>query len=554
MKKILSLALVLAFASALSAQVQTPKPEWLNKGPLPLTKEKVTYSLLVPTVPEVIDFKTNWFTKFLEEKTNVRINFVMAPNDNNAQREKLNLLIAAGDIPDLIMNMPVDAAMEARFGSDEKIFIPLNKYISDPKIMPNFTGWLAKNPMAKGIMTGVDGNIYGFPNVNVCYHCTLSQKMWINQDWLKKLGIAMPTTTEEFYVMLKAFKSKDPNGNGKADEIPLVGSTDTWHSQVEPFLMSSFILDSGMYNKMKLIVDTKAGKVLSALDQNGYKEGLKYIAKLYKEGLYYNGSITQKSDQEKQLLAMNPTIVGAFPAGYMGVVVDPTAQNKVWRMFTIQVPLKGPNGYSSVPNFQYDGVAANRLVVTKNAKTPEIAARWADLFYSLEYNMLHGYGERGVGWDWPKAGALGLDGKPANNDMLKPYTSEPQNDGWHQMGIEFATPENRFGQVTAPGIDIYTPEGLESMLLQFSKKIEPFVRKDVDILPPVKFTTAESSELQILQVELERYAESQRVGFIAGGVDIDKNWAAYTKKLNDLGLAKFVAIQQKAYDRQYKAK
>jgi hypothetical protein len=37
-------------------------------------------------------------------------------------------------------------------------------------------------------------------------------------------------------------------------------------------------------------------------------------------------------------------------------------------------------------------------------------------------------------------------------------------------------------------------------------------------------------------------------------VDIDKNWAAYTKKLNDLGLAKFVAIQQKAYDRQYKAK
>ena len=36
----------------------------------------------------------------------------------------------------------------------------------------------------------------------------------------------MPTTTDEFYQVLKAFKEQDPNGNGKADEIPMTTSLD----------------------------------------------------------------------------------------------------------------------------------------------------------------------------------------------------------------------------------------------------------------------------------------------------------------------------------------
>lgn len=43
----------------------------------------------------------------------------------------------------------------------------------------------------------------------------------INVEWLEKLGLDMPTTTEELKEVLIAFKTKDPNGNGKADEIPL---------------------------------------------------------------------------------------------------------------------------------------------------------------------------------------------------------------------------------------------------------------------------------------------------------------------------------------------
>ena len=54
-----------------------------------------------------------------------------------------------------------------------------------------------------------------------CYHCSMSQKLWIYQPWLDALGLEMPTTTDEFEQVLLAFKEQDPNGNGQADEIPL---------------------------------------------------------------------------------------------------------------------------------------------------------------------------------------------------------------------------------------------------------------------------------------------------------------------------------------------
>ena len=67
----------------------------------------------------------------------------------------------------------------------------------------------------KSAMTAPDGNIYALPKVNECLHCTYGQRMWINTTWLEKLGLEMPTTTDEFYQVLKAFKEQDPNGTAR---------------------------------------------------------------------------------------------------------------------------------------------------------------------------------------------------------------------------------------------------------------------------------------------------------------------------------------------------
>jgi len=66
-------------------------------------------------------------------------------------------------------------------------------------------------------------------------------KMWLYKPWVDKLGLEWPETTEDFYNVLKAFKEQDPNGNGKADEVPLLGATTSWRTDPFGFLMNSFV-------------------------------------------------------------------------------------------------------------------------------------------------------------------------------------------------------------------------------------------------------------------------------------------------------------------------
>lgn len=91
--------------------------------------------------------------------------------------------------------------------------------------------------------TAPDGKIYGLTGLNECFHCSYPNKMWVNTKWLDQLNMKVPATTEEFKEMLKAFKTKDPNGNGKADEVPLSGSTENFGVHIIPYLMNGFIYD-----------------------------------------------------------------------------------------------------------------------------------------------------------------------------------------------------------------------------------------------------------------------------------------------------------------------
>lgn len=110
-----------------------------------------------------------------------------------------------------------------KYGADGTI-IPLNDLID--KHMPNLKALFDKRPDIKAIVTAPDGNIYSLPageELGTGQEDIGSNPdfLYINQDWLKKLGLNMPTTLQEYHDVLLAFKTKDPNGNGKADEIPL---------------------------------------------------------------------------------------------------------------------------------------------------------------------------------------------------------------------------------------------------------------------------------------------------------------------------------------------
>ncbi|NQX67097.1 extracellular solute-binding protein [Paenibacillus alba] len=502
-------------------------------GVFPITKEKTTLRVMVKGSSIVENFATNEFTKWLEEKTNIHIDWEVAPEKTFA--EKLNVSLASGDYPDVLLNMSVTPVQQSIYGKDG-VFIPLNPYID--KYGVEMKKMFEQVSYVKDLITMPDGKIYSVPQVNDCYHCSLGQKMWINQTWLDKLGLKMPETTDEFYQVLKAFKEKDPNGNGKADEIPLVGATNGPSSTLDLFLTSAFIEKD--FN-LKFVKD---GKIQVAYNQPEWKESLKYIHKLFAEGLISPQSFTQDRNQLKQM-GMNPEIpiAGAIASQNQTVFVD--ADNPRFKDYVSVPPLKGPSGIRSTAYNPY-AVSTGQYVITNKAKNPAAAFRMADLLLSEEATLRSTQGRPDQEWVRPAQGELGVNGKQAKWKPIATF-GKLQNIHWAQAGPSLRTNDLRLSVVADP------KNSLELILYNETKKYEPYATDPSKIVPPLFFTNEQAEELSTLEKTLTDYRTEFFAKTVTGSLDIDKEWNNYLSTLDKMNIKRYLEIYQQAYT-QYKSK
>src|SRR5699024_6276735 len=302
-------------------------------GEFPIVEEEVTLDVLIPSNSFVENFETNEFTKWYEEKTGVKINWEVVPEEG--VEEQLNLILTSGDYPDVIMNMPVSPAQLRVYG-EKGIFLSLNELIDKYGVQTK--KMFEEMPIIEDSITTPEGDIYALPQVNECYHCTMPEKMWINKPWLDELGLDMPTTTDEFYEVMKAFKDEDPNGNGEADEIPLAGMKNSWREKITGFLMTPFIYSD---------IHEVGGEIIVPWDKPEWKEGLTYLNKMYEDGLIYEGSFTQDAEQFKKI-GENPdeSILGAASAATLlyFVSVEDTSEDSRMLDYEAVPPLEGPEG------------------------------------------------------------------------------------------------------------------------------------------------------------------------------------------------------------------
>lgn len=188
--------------------------------------------------------------------------------------EKRNLAVASGDLPDAIFDAGYGDYDLLKLAKDGAI-IPLEDMIEQH--MPNLKKVLEEAPEYKSMITAPDGHIYSFPWIEELGSGkqriqAVDNLPWINVEWLNKLGLKMPTTTEELKEVLIAFKTQDPNGNGKADEIPLSFINKPGGEDLT-FLFAAF----GLGENWDHTVVTNDGKVVFTAGDEGYKEAVKYI-------------------------------------------------------------------------------------------------------------------------------------------------------------------------------------------------------------------------------------------------------------------------------------
>ncbi|MDR0396759.1 MAG: extracellular solute-binding protein [Oscillospiraceae bacterium] len=512
----------------------------------------VTVRLAVTDMPGIEDWETNEFVKWWEEQTNVDFEFELIPLEGRA--EKLGLILASGNYPDAFMSVGLSDAMMTRYGVTEGMFRPLNDLIEEygvgiKKVFESYPG-------SEGLITQLDGNIYSLPTVNECYHCTVPEKFWINKAWLENLGLETPTTTDELYEVLKAFKENDANGNGDPDdEIPLTGTyIDGWGSTPDMFLMSAFTFYP-LYLDVRQTTGQLAfglyvedGEVTVPFYKPEIKDGLKYIAKLYKEGLVYPGTFTQNLNTLTALTESGQ--VGASPSGY---IMFAEMGGEKYREFEALTPIEGPNGFRSQNSYPHDSVGGHYFFVSAESEVAEEAFKAADLLYDFEASMRAYYGVKGVDWDDPDEGAVGINGLPALYKILTPWQeTKPQNQHVVQMSITYRDAAFRLGEPSDPSIDLYAPDGLETLLYKVSaEQYRPYAT-DEKIIPPLKFTDEEVNAMSVIKTELASGIREGMTTFMTGEKDVDTEFDGWVKELQSKGLDTLIGYYQSAYDAQYK--
>jgi len=491
------------------------------------------------------------FTEYLEEITNVHVNFTEII-EGSVFDERQNLILASGDLPDAIMYPWGMSAQQVYTYGRQGTLIPLND-LAD-KYMPDFVKEINTYPVAKGQVYFPDGNIYALPNWEAsCFHCTMSAKMWVYQPWAEKVGYWPPKTTEEFYQMLKAFKTQDPNGNGKADEIPLMGATTGWNANPLIFLMNSFAYtQEGTYGGF---LYRENGKLSFVANTNAWRQGLQYMNKLVEEGLLAPDTFVQQVEQLKAV-AENPgtPLLGAAPAGWYGVFTANGAGTGRFADFQPIAPLKGPNG---VQFSRYQPQALRyHTKITKAAPHPEVIAQWANWFYQdwIEHNKYAGrFYEEGVNWRWAtdadrKAGMVSRDGLPAITVTMEvqTYGADRPDTGWTRTSIAWA-PHGDAGMPLEWADD---PSKQEWRLMVATRDLMQPYQPEEGFMPPNLIIDA-SVEDEIADLN-ETIASNTGIvmnwstQFVIGQRDInsDAEWNNYLSELKRAGVDRYTQIWQ----------
>lgn len=526
---ILSLACVLSCTTGLAYELRTPIGEY------PLTTEKVTLTVLLRQDTLVEDYETNAFTKWIEETTGVDLTFELLPANEVEALNKLSIMVSSGQkLPDII---DVDISLDTVSAlAPSGAFIPLNEYIG--VITPNFDAANAAFPEYEMIKysTAADGMIYGLPIKAGGIHDEMMSKLVMNKKWLEVLGMEVPTTTEEFYEVLKAMKERDPNGNEKQDEYPLVGSV-----MYDPAvaIMNAFIYDD---NNQHIVIED--GVITPAYTQNSWREGLRYLNRLCSENLLAPISYTQDFAQQRSMVNNEEIcIVGAFQY-YSQNMLGTTSP--YYNDFTIIAPLKGPEGvqYASY-NRDY---AKPQWFVTKDCQYPELAVRVGDLLYSDTAALMNRFGVEGRDY------TLAKEGDVCCFPDFEPILMQTNE------GIDLRSKvQNTYWCYKAPGVyshlmNSYIWNGDELngnwRIGQGATYYYRFRPAKGTYLTQLLFTEDEVLELAGYKTSVLNYANECKVRFITGDLDVEKDWDSYLQELEANGLNDYMRLLQTVYDRQ----
>ncbi len=316
------------------------------------------------------NYWTDWIQKTFGDPRNIKMEWVVIPRSEEV--DKLNVLMAAGEAGDI--SFTYTEGVITNFVQQGGL-VELTDLIE--QYGPNLKAYLGEDLLKYGLF---EGGQYAVPAKRVVL---ATQGMFIREDWLDKLGMPMPTTKEEFYNSLVAFRDQNPGGAEKV--IPYAMNYDlTSHNM----LRLSFIKS----------LDEKTLATVPDLLWDGYEDYVLFLNKLYNEGLISPDFALDNAD----LLFGDVTSgkAGGYTYNYDNPIRVSPGILSALQAQEPEAKLSPLNCFESVIDGKYyhESYAPNGIFcfVPVYAKHPEAAVMYMDWLCQLDTLYFLQNGEEGV--------------------------------------------------------------------------------------------------------------------------------------------------------------
>jgi len=515
-----------ATTAAATTAAATTAPTSTLAAPDPNTKYEISfYSFWCGEVED-----DNYVEKLIEDALNIELT-VRKVNHQNA--EQVNLMLASGDMPDVGWYTKTPEEM-----LDEELIrtIPVDLVKA---YAPNYIRIYDENPIIypQALSSEDETQFNCLPGVSDTFTQLYLYCDFYRYDWIQALGIDLGVNVEKvsdnlvvaekgipldtFRTILDGYVNGDPDGNGKKDTIGMTSNRGSFTN-----IASGFDFIMGVNN-----VDGDAA-MWYALPQ--YKEMLKFLAGLYKDGLIDQEIMTQETANWWEKI--NNNSAGYFHSSTNAL--NSWAMNRpplmlfeknpaAVLMMTPGLQSETGNTYQQKSTSPLNGRCYINKDVTDDAKLAKIL-EFIDYASFGDTVASHWNGEEGVEWEM-------RDGKPVKtNPVLN--------------GVKGTQVYNLFMQVEEPWEWLTFEPLFESGAKYYVKSQggawnvgwQYAYKEDVaGVTNAAKINSEKGADIKAIY-------EAYYMDCILGKQDVDATWDKYIENLNKAGYADYIAEINKA--------
>lgn len=493
--------------------------------PLPLEEERtISYWTMFSNTysPEYTTYADHPFFQRLKEKTNINIEFVLPTTTTIGDAlHEWEAIIAAGDTTDMVSHFWFVPQLEGNTidaAAEEGVYHELTEYVNVQ--MENFNALREQYAVIDKLMITPYNNIMYIPSLtgveDMNKTAPSTTGLMVRADFLEELQMEVPTTVDEWYTMLSAFKTQlgveNPYWLGTMALAPgCVGD--------------AFITCYGQAYETYL---DENGKVRYGAIEEGTKNYVTMMAQWVSEGLV-------KIDVDITRADKTGDEVGSWGGDVTDIVgLKADAVNPNYELVAAPYPVlkEGDTIDLRATYMPIGNREINSIYICQSYDDPALAAKWIDQLFSEESYMEASYGIEGDTY------TVDADGNISFTEKIT------DAEGGYLYGVNKYLYLGSLWAERDVMVDMLYADNAKAAVEIWSQATS---ERNIIRGTSLQFTAEENDLLSSLGNFWMTQTGTLR-SMIQGNTDLAE-WDNFVASMNDMGMEEYIAINQAAWDR-----